>query len=62
MPLLKLDPNDTEQELQFNIRSELQLSMEQRVRRLIELSQRILKLAGKYADRRTPQIIKREAR
>ena len=59
MPLLKLDKDDPQKELEFEVRCALQLTQAVRIHRLLMHSQRMLRLAKKYEDRRPYQIIKR---
>ncbi len=59
MPMLKLDKHDPQKELEFDVACSLSYTVAQRVHRLLELSQRILKLAKKYEIRRSPQVLKR---
>jgi hypothetical protein len=59
MPMLKLDKDDPEKELEFEVKCSLEYTLAQRIHKLLKLSKRILKLAKKYEHRRPPQIIKR---
>lgn len=60
MPILKLDKDDPKKELEFDIKCSLQYTIPQRIHQMLELSQRMLRLAKQYEDRRSPQIIKRK--
>ena len=62
MPILKLDKDDPQKELEFEVRCSLQRTIGDRIHALLELSQRMLRLAKKYETRRPYQIIKRPAR
>lgn len=62
MPMLKLAKHDPKKELEFEVSCALAYSPDQRIHKLIILTKEMLKLAGKYEDRKTSQIIKRPAR
>ena len=62
MPMLKLDKDDPLKELEFDVKCALQIRQVDRIRRLLALSQTMLKIAKQYADKRPYQIIKRSAR
>lgn len=62
MPMLKLDKDDPQKELEFEVRCALQIRQVDRIRQLLALSQTMLKLAKQYADKRPYQIIKRPSR
>lgn len=62
MPILKLDKDDPQKELEFEVKCALQLSLEDRIHKLLLLSERIMRLAKQYETRRPYQIIKRPAR
>ena len=62
MAMLKLAKDDPQKELEFEVKCALLISPEDRIHKLLILSQSILRLAKKYADRRTYQIIKRPVR
>ena len=62
MPLLKLDKDDPQKELEFEVRCALMYTQAQRIHGLLELSQRMLRLAKMYETRRPYQILKRPAR
>lgn len=61
MPMLKLLRNDPKKELEFEINCALKYSAAERIHKLLILSAQILKLAKKYENRKTAQIIKRKA-
>lgn len=61
MPILKLKKHDPKKELEFEIECSLKYSVSQRMHRILSLSEEILKLAKKYENRKTTQIIKRKA-
>ena len=62
MPMLKLDKDDPQKELEFEVKCALQLTLKDRIQKMLMLSQRMLKVAKRYADQRTYQIIKRPVR
>lgn len=62
MPILKLKKDDPKRELEFEVECDLSYSISERLHKLLILSKRFLKLAGRYEDRRPPQVIKRKAR
>ena len=62
MPILKLDHDDPQKELEFDVQCELEVRQEDRITKMLELSKRILKLAKQYENRRPYQVIKRPAR
>ena len=62
MALLKLDKHDPRRELEFEVKCALRLTQQDRIHKLILLSQAMLKLAKQYENRRPYQIIKREVR
>lgn len=62
MPILKLDKDDPQKELEFEVRCALQITQADRIRQLLALSQTMLKLAKQYADKRPYQITKRPSR
>lgn len=62
MPLLKLDQDDPEKEREFEIKCALELTPEERIHKLLMHSEAMLKLAKRYENRRTYQVIKRELR
>jgi len=61
MPILKLKKDDPQRELEFEVLCSLKYSIAQRLHKLLILSERMLKMANKYEDRKTPKIIKRKA-
>ncbi|MBI4211359.1 MAG: hypothetical protein HY540_01855 [Deltaproteobacteria bacterium] len=60
--MLKLDKDDPQAELEFEVKCALEYTQAERIHKMLDLTKTILKLAGKYADRKTPQIIKRPSR
>ncbi|OGQ22484.1 MAG: hypothetical protein A3I05_09765 [Deltaproteobacteria bacterium RIFCSPLOWO2_02_FULL_44_10] len=60
MAMLKLEKDDPKKELEFDVKCSLTFTQAQRIRKLLELSQRMLKLAKKYEDRKPYQILKRK--
>ncbi len=62
MPLLKIDKDDPQKELEFEVRCGLKLTQQDRIHKLLLLSQAMLKLAKQYEDRRPYQVLKREIR
>ena len=61
MPMLKLDKDDPQKELEFDVKCSLKYSIPTRIHRMLELSQALLKLAKKYENSETTQVIKRKA-
>ncbi|MBF0491617.1 MAG: hypothetical protein HQM15_02410 [Deltaproteobacteria bacterium] len=61
MPMLILDKEDLQKELEFEVKCALTIKPEDRIKKLHLLSEHVLKLAGKYETRRPYQIIKRSA-
>ncbi len=59
MPILKLDKDDPQKELEFEVKCALQLSLKDRIKKMLMLSARMLKVAKKYGNQRPYQIIKR---
>ena len=59
MPILKLDHDDPERELEFEVRYLLSLTYEQRVALMEEASRRLRAQLEQYGHRKTPEIIKR---
>lgn len=59
MPVLKLEKDDPQKELEFEVRCALKVKPEDRIHKLLLLSKRMLRLAHRYEDRRPYQIIKR---
>lgn len=62
MPLLKLEKDDPQKELEFEVRCALLMSQGDRIKKQLLLAERILRTAKKYEVRRPHQIIKRSAR
>lgn len=60
--MLKLDHDDPQKELEFEVQCSLAISLEDRIKKMLELMKRILQLANKYEDRKPYQIIKRPSR
>ena len=59
--MLKLDKDDPKKELEFEVSCSLNYSMSERLHKLLLISAQILKLAKKYENRKTTQVIKRKA-
>jgi hypothetical protein len=57
--ILKLDKDDPEKELDFDVRCALERPVAMRISVMLEVSRRMLVLARKYADRRAYKIIQR---
>ncbi|MDO8527843.1 MAG: hypothetical protein Q7T03_09175 [Deltaproteobacteria bacterium] len=61
MPILKLDKDDPQKELEFEVKCGLAIRPEDRIHKLLEHTKAMLRLAKRYEDRRPSQIIKRKA-
>lgn len=59
MPMLKLAKDDPKKELEFNVKCALAMSQNDRIHKLLLLSEAMLKLAKRHETRRPYQIIKR---
>ncbi len=61
MPMLKLEKDDPQKELEFEVACSLKYTPAQRIHKLLVLSKQVLKLANKYENKKSTQIIKRKA-
>lgn len=62
MAILKLDKDDPQKELEFEVECGLQIRPVDRIKKLLEHSQLMLRLAKRYAPKRAYQVIKRPIR
>lgn len=59
MPVLKLEKDDPMRELEFEVKCALAMSQEDRIHKLLLLSESMLRLAKRHETRRPDQIVKR---
>lgn len=62
VPILKLDKDDPQKELEFEVRCALLMTQGDRIKKQLLLTERVMRTAKKYEVRRPYQIIKRETR
>ena len=58
-PILKLDIDDEEKEIDFELNYLLSLSVDQRFQMMFQKSKELSEMLVKYGHRKTPEIIKR---
>lgn len=58
-PMLKIKGHDEKKEMDFDLRYQLSLTVEQRIHGMLDLSKNLQILAKKYATRKTYRIIQR---
>ncbi len=58
--MLSLDKDDPQKELEFEVKCNLEIKQGDRIHKMLDLTKSMLRLAKKYEDRKSYQIIKRE--